>query len=114
MELALSPINAFNELQYYMLAGMYLLGGVTFITGVIILLVGIWGYDQQALLAQTNRIAQKGLTEELSGLVGNASTLLSTLNDMVRTRNGIGFILIFTGGLLMVTAYWFTQNSPGF
>lgn len=97
-----------QQIQVYMLAGMFSLGGLTFIAGVFILILGIWGLEQRSLVAETNRIAQKGLAEEISGLVGNASMLMSAINDMVRTRNGIGIILIITGMVLMVTAYWFT------
>jgi hypothetical protein len=98
-----------THFQFYMLAGIFIIGMLTFITGVIILLLGIWGYDQQTLITQTSRLAQKGISEELSGLVGNASLLITAINDMVRTRNGIGIMLIITGAILMIAAYWFTQ-----
>ena len=91
-----------------MLAGIFILGGLTFLSGVMILLLSVWGYDQRNLLTQTNRIAQKGLADEISGLVGNASMLVSAINDMVRSRNGIGIVLIVTGSALMIIAYWFT------
>ena len=91
-----------------MLAGLFILGGLTFLSGVMILLLSVWGYDQRNLLTQTNRIAQKGLADEISGLVGNASMLVSAINDMVRSRNGIGNVLILTGSALMIIAYWFT------
>ena len=97
-----------QQIQVYMLAGMFSLGGLTFIAGVSILLLGIWGLEQRSLLTQTSNIAQKGLAEEISGLVGNASMLVTAINDMVKTRNGTGIILIITGMALMVVAYWFT------
>ncbi len=45
--------------------------------------------------------ASCGVVEEISGLVGNASTLMTTLNDLTRTSNGIGFYLTIIGALLM-------------
>jgi VIT1/CCC1 family predicted Fe2+/Mn2+ transporter len=93
----------------YMLAGAYMLGFLTFIIGVAILLIGVWGYDQKNLLAQTNQIAQKGIAEDISGLVGNASMLVTAIHDMVRTRNGVGILLLVTGVILMIAAYWFTS-----
>ena len=101
-------INLASNMQVYMLSGMFILGALTFLTGVCILLVGFWGFDQKNLLSQTNRIAQKGLTDEISGLVGNASVLITAINDLVKTRNGIGFLLIIAGSVLMVLAYWFS------
>ena len=97
-----------QQIRLYMLAGIFILGGLTFLSGVLILLLSVWGYDQRNLLTQTNRIAQKGLADEISGLVGNASMLVSAINDMVRSRNGIGIVLIVTGSALMIIAYWFT------
>lgn len=96
-------------LRLYMLAGAYMLGFLTFIIGVAILLIGVWGYDQKNLLAQTNQIAQKGIAEDISGLVGNASMLVTAIHDMVRTRNGVGILLLVTGVILMIAAYWFTS-----
>jgi hypothetical protein len=96
-------------LSLYMLAGAYMLGFLTFIIGVAILLIGVWGYDQKNLLAQTNQIAQKGIAEDISGLVGNASMLVTAIHDMVRTRNGVGILLLVTGVILMIAAYWFTS-----
>lgn len=97
-----------QQIRLYMLAGIFISGGLTFLSGVMILLLSVWGYDQRNLLTQTNRIAQKGLADEISGLVGNASMLVSAINDMVRSRNGIGIVLIVTGSALMIIAYWFT------
>lgn len=97
----MDPIQLHN-LQYSMLIGFFTLGVITFLAGVLILIIGAWGKEVNATLAQTNRLAQKGLAEEVSGLVGNASSLLTTLNDLIRTRNGIGVTLIITGIVMMI------------
>jgi len=107
----MSP-NGLNELQLFMLVGMFLLGGLTFVLGVAVLVVGVWGKDLRAVTAQTSRAAQKGLAEEISGLVGNASNLLSAINGMIQTTTGIGVFLTITGALLMGLAYWFMLQSP--
>ena len=96
-----------HDLQLLMLVGMFLLGSITFILGVAVLVIGAWGQDLRAITAQTSRIAQKGLAEEISGLVGNASNLLNTINSVVQTTTGIGVFLIIAGTLLMGLAYWF-------
>ena len=102
----MDPIQLHN-LQYTMLIGIFTLGVITFCAGVLILLTGAWGKDLRATLTQTNRLAQKGLADEVSGLVGNASTLLATINELMRTRNGIGITLIITGGIMMLIPCWF-------
>ena len=102
----MSP-NGLNELQLFMLVGMFLLGGLTFVLGVTVLVVGVWGKDLRAVTAHTSRAAQKGLAEEISGLVGNASNLLGAINGLIQTTTGIGVFLTITGALLMGLAYWF-------
>jgi hypothetical protein len=91
-----------QDLQIFMLIGIFLLGSITFLLGLAILMYGAWGKDLRTIADQTTSLAQKGIAEEISGLVGNASTLMSTLNDLVRTSNGIGFYLTIIGGLLML------------
>ncbi len=97
-----------QKIQSLMLSSMFVLGGMTFAFGVIILIWGVWSKDLRTTVAQTNRLAQKGLTDEISGLVGNASMLLTTISDLIRTRNGTGVILIVTGALLMLVPYILT------
>ncbi len=93
-------INA-NNIQLFMLIGTFLLGTITFLLGLAILMYGAWGKDLRTIADQTTKLAQKGITDEISGLVGNASTLMTTLNDLVRTSNGIGFYLTIIGAALM-------------
>src|SRR5512137_2581032 len=93
-------INA-NDLQMFMLIGTFILGSITFLLGLGILMYGAWGKDLRTIADQTTKLAQKGIAEEISGLVGNASTLMSTLNDLMKTSNGIGFYLTIIGGVLM-------------
>jgi len=54
---------------------------------------------------QTTKLAQKGITEDITGLVGNARTLIEALNDMVKTTAGVGVFLILLGIGLMGAAY---------
>lgn len=96
----------FHEIQQLMAGGIFLLGFGTFCTGVLILIAGSWWRDLKTLTAQTSRIAQKGLAEEISGLVGNATALLSSINEMVHTTTGIGVFLTITGFLMMCITFW--------
>lgn len=97
-------MESFNLLSI-MQVGLFLLGAATFILGLRILLIDIFG-EQNKLLAQANRLAQKGMSEALAGLVGNASILLNTINEMVRTRRGIGVTLLFFGAILMIASFF--------
>ena len=101
----MNPINL-SDIQLIMAGGMFIMGIGTFSTGVLILVAGSWWRDLRTLTAQTSRIAQKGLAEEISGLVGNASALLNSINELVHTTTGIGVFLTITGMILMSITFW--------
>ena len=113
MEVSVELILLHN-VQFYMLAGMFILGTITFLAGVFMLISGVWNRDLHNTLTQTHRLVQKGLAEELAGLVGNASSLFNAINDLVKTRNGIGITLIITGIVLMTIPCLFilAQTKP--
>jgi hypothetical protein len=95
-------------IEKIMLIITYLLGFITIILGIAILVHGVWGRDLRTLASQTTRLAQNGLAEEVSGLVGNASALLTTINEMVRTSTGIGLYLTLIGIILIGIAFYVT------
>lgn len=95
-----------SEIQLIMACGTFLLGGITFLVGIFILVSGTMRRDLNVLATQTTRLAQKGLAEEVAGLVGNASSLLNAVNELVRTAAGIGVFLIFIGMILVASSLW--------
>jgi hypothetical protein len=105
-------MNSINlhEIQFIMAGGMFLLGIGTFVTGILILVAGSWWQDLRTLTAQTTRIAQKGMADEISGLVGNASALLTSINEMVHTTTGIGVFLTLIGLILMSITFGLVLN----
>jgi hypothetical protein len=100
------------EVQLSMGIGLFVIGVFTFWIGVIILVSRTTGKEVKTIASQTTRLAQKGLAEEIAGLVGNASTLLNALNDMVRTAAGIGIFLTIIGLLLMGSSIWLVLQIP--
>jgi hypothetical protein len=95
------------SLIIYLDAMLFLLGMVAFVVGLLILALRTAGSDVKTLATQTARLAQKGLAEDVAGLVGNASSLLDSLNQLVRTTRGVGIFLALLGMLLMGLACWF-------
>lgn len=93
------------DLQLYMVSALFILGLLTFSAGVFVLTFRAMGGDVHRLATHTARLAQKGLAQEASGMVGNAVALMRTLNDLVRTATGIGIFLIFLGSGLMYLAF---------
>lgn len=93
-------------IQYLIIATftLFIVGLVTFLTGAVILIIRSRDKDIVTVTKQTSQIMQKGLAEDVAGLVGNASSLLSAMNELARTQNGIGVILIIIGTLLMLVS----------
>jgi hypothetical protein len=99
------PSSALQILLVMALA-LFCLGMLTTITGIIILASRVTNKDLRTIASQTTRLAQKGMAEEVAGLVGNASALLETMNQMVRTTAGVGAFLTLFGLALMTIACW--------
>lgn len=94
------------EILMLMATILFVLGILSSIIGIIILTTRATGRDVRTLATQTTRLAQKGLAEDVAGLVGNASALLDAINKLVRTTAGVGVFLTIFGLILMIAASW--------
>jgi len=94
-----------NDFMLTMAGVLMFLGVITFGIGVYIIVVKVVGDDVRTLASQTAKLAQKGITDDVSGLVGNASTLIDSLNGLTKTSAGLGMFLIFVGLALIGAAY---------
>jgi hypothetical protein len=81
------------------------LGLISFITGFIVLLTRVLGKGITQIAKQTQNVVQKGITEEIASIIGNASVLIESLNQMVTTSAGIGVFLMVLGVLLMGSSF---------
>jgi hypothetical protein len=105
MEVALFELTPLSLLLITSVA-LFILGVMTFLSGVIVLIYRVSGKHIRALAAQTTEMAQKGITDEVAGLVGNASSLLDSLNQLLKTTAGIGVFLCLLGLLMVGAACW--------
>lgn|SRR5512142_3582105 len=94
-----------NDFVFILAASLTMLGVIAIGAGIIVLITRVSGKAVHTIAAQTTRLAQKGLTEEISGLVGNASSLMDAINQLVRTSAGIGIFLVLFGFIMLVAAY---------
>lgn len=81
------------------------LGLISFITGFIVLLTRVLGKGISQIAKETQKVVQKGITEEIASIIGNASVLIDSLNQMVTTAAGIGVFLMTLGVLLMAGSF---------
>lgn len=98
------------ELQMTMATVTFLLGLVVLAISIFILTRQAIGRDIQTIAQQTAKLAEKGITENIAGLVGNASALINALHDLSKTNTGIGVFLVFLGIALLTTAYFISRN----
>jgi hypothetical protein len=91
---------------------MLTMAATLFIMGLIALGVGIYtlssnaiGRNVRVIANQMTKLGQKGISEDVAGLVGNASSLLAGLNTLVRSSAGIGTLLIAISFILIAAAY---------
>jgi hypothetical protein len=78
------------------------IGGLSLISGIITLISKVFSNDIKEISHQAAKLAMKGVTDEISGALGNASFLVKELNSMIATSRGIGVVLICTGAILIV------------
>jgi amino acid transporter len=95
-----------HDVQLTMAIFAFTIGFITFAIGLFILISTIRNKEIKTLADQTTKLAQKGLAEEVAGLVGNASALITALNSMVATTAGVGLFLTILAVLIMIGAFW--------
>ena len=98
------------DFQITMATILFLLGLLTIAISIFILTRPAVGRDIQTIAQQTTKLAEKGITENIAGLVGNASSLINALHDLSKSNAGIGVFLVFLSIALLTTAYFITKN----
>jgi hypothetical protein len=98
-------INNPSQFVFLLATSLTMLGVVSIVAGIYLLITRASGKAIHTIAAQTTRLAQKGLAEEIAGLVGNASSLLDSLNQLVRTSAGIGIFLVLFGFIQLIAAF---------
>ncbi len=104
-----SAINTMEILKIIVVA-LFALGSISLASGIFILFKKVMGEELKVIANQTAKLAQKGLAEEVAGLVGNASALLNALNQLIKTTTGVGVFLTLIGFILMVVAYYLAMQ----
>jgi len=99
---------AITDLIITMVICLFVMGVISIGAGAYILVSKVVGKEINTIAAETTKLAAKGLSDEISGLVGNASSLIDALNQLVRTTTGIGVFLVLTGFVFIVAAYYLT------
>lgn len=97
-------ITNLSLIMVILIALLFSLGGITFVTGIVILAISAASQGVRELATQVTNLAQKGIAEDIAGLVGNSATLINGLNNLTKTRAGIGVFLTLLGLVMMIGA----------
>jgi len=100
-----------EDIIVWMSSVIFALGFITFLIGIFVLLSKtLMNKDIKQITAHTAALARKGITDGVSGLVGNASSLMDVLHQMVKTSAGVGLFLVSIGVILMAGGYFLIQS----
>lgn len=99
-----------NDLQIIIAGAVFVLGCMCIILGSLVLVNRGYSREVRAIAVHTAKLGQKGVASEVTGLVNSASELVASINQLVRTANGIGMFLITLGLAMLVAAYWIIQQ----
>jgi hypothetical protein len=89
-----------------MAAALFFLGMCILTMGMFVLVTRTMNKDLRNISAQTAKMVQKGIAEDMAGLVGNASALLDGVSNLVKTAAGVGIFLTAIGLGMMAAGYW--------
>lgn len=99
------PINPV-EMQLVIGATVFVLGCMCVLLGTLVLITRSYSREIKSLASHTARLGQKGMAEEITGLVNSASELVAALNQLVKTASGAGLFLVTLGMLMIGASYW--------
>jgi len=88
------------------------MGVLAFVIGIFILAFKVVNDDFNEISSQTAKLVSKGLTDDISGLIGNASSLLESINQMAKTKAGVGMFLLIAAFFLLGCAYFLITRIP--
>ncbi len=96
------------------------LAGVASVAGVLCLGFGLYmlvvrGYtaELKVLAAQTARLGEKGIAQDITTLVNTSTQLVGAINGLIRTSAGIGVFLVTVGAGLLAGAYFVLSRLTG-
>jgi hypothetical protein len=95
----------FHDFQVIAAGALFLLGIIYILIGTVVLISRGYSSEVKALAAQTAQLGQKGMAQEVSGLVSSAAELVSSINQLIKTGTGVGAFLICLGLLMLGAGY---------
>jgi hypothetical protein len=80
-------------------------GLLAIITGLIMLVAHPYRDEAKILAAQSARLGQKGIGDNVAVAAQSATALIEAVNNLIRTSSGNALIIITVGVLLEIATY---------
>lgn len=90
---------------------IFMLGIFTFLLGMFVLVLRTYGRDVRQVSEQTQQLVEKGIAEDVSGLVGNATALLEAMQGMVKSARSVGMFITLLGCVMMGSGYFLISQT---
>lgn len=94
-----------DDLRLLMGLTFFVLGVIALGAGMVMLIVGPYRHEAKVIAAQSARISQKALTDNIGAVVQSATALVDAVNNLIRTSSGNAIVLIVVGALFQAAAY---------
>lgn len=94
-----------DDLRLLMGLTFFGLGLVALGAGMLMLILGPYRKEAKVLAAQSARISQKALTDNITLIAQSATELVNAVNNLIRTSSGNAIVLIIVGALFEAAAY---------
>ena len=95
-----------EQMKLILIIALLGLGAVSLVGGIFVLIKKTFSKEVETIADQLTKLAQKGIADDVSGLVGNASSLIDSLNQLTKTASGIGIFLTLIGcGLFLAAGF---------
>lgn len=95
-----------SQMQLILIFALLGMGGLSLAGGLFVLIRKTFSKEVEIIANQMSKLAQKGIADDVSGLVGNASSLIDSLNQLTKTASGIGIFLVLIGcGLIAASGF---------
>ncbi len=99
-----------NDFVLTLAGAVMVLGVIAFVIGLFTLAFKVTNGEFTEISSSSAKLIAKGLSEDVSAMMGNASALLESITQMTKTRAGVGMFLIIVSFILFVVSYYLVSQ----
>ena len=95
-----------NDFVLTLAGAVLILGVISFIVGLFTLAFKVSSGEFSEISAHSAKLMEKGLSDDVAELVGNASSLLESITQMTKTKAGVGMFLVIVSFVFFIVSYY--------